>query len=197
MRVRRWVWVGIGAATVMASTSVPAGALTAKQTKQYRVNTTACARAVKSGKVVTAKTYRICTHATVYSPAPCPSGQKGQLVSVGTRTFAMHIGRKPDQLPKGYTVTRVDRGCTTVASTAPATTSPPTTVAPTTTTTRPPPPPPSTTAAAPTCSPLTNGGNCYEPGEYCRTSDHGASGVAGNGEPITCEDNNGWRWEPR
>jgi hypothetical protein len=22
------------------------------------------------------------------------------------------------------------------------------------------------------------------------------SGVAGNGEAITCEDNNGWRWEP-
>lgn len=46
------------------------------------------------------------------------------------------------------------------------------------------------------CYPLTNGGNCYEPGEFCRSSDHGASGVAGNGEAITCEDNNGWRWEP-
>ena len=44
--------------------------------------------------------------------------------------------------------------------------------------------------------PLTNGGNCYEPGEYCRNSDHGASGVAGDGERITCEDNDGWRWEP-
>jgi hypothetical protein len=56
-----------------------------------------------------------------------------------------------------------------------------------------------TSAAAPppaSCSPLTNGGNCYEPGEYCRTSDRGASGVAGDGEKITCEDNNGWRWEP-
>ena len=47
-----------------------------------------------------------------------------------------------------------------------------------------------------TCYPLTNRGNCYEPGEYCRNSDHGARGVAGNGETITCEDNNGWRWEP-
>jgi hypothetical protein len=46
------------------------------------------------------------------------------------------------------------------------------------------------------CYPLTNGGNCYEPGEYCRDSDHGTSGVAGDGEAITCEDNNGWRWEP-
>jgi len=64
------------------------------------------------------------------------------------------------------------------------------------------PAPPQTTApaAAPTtssgCYPLTNGGNCYEPGEYCRNSDHGASGVAGDGKRIICEDNNGWRWEP-
>jgi surface rod structure-forming protein G len=53
-----------------------------------------------------------------------------------------------------------------------------------------------TTPASPSCYPLTNGGNCYEPGEYCRTSDYGTSGVAGDGESITCEDNDGWRWEP-
>jgi hypothetical protein len=57
-----------------------------------------------------------------------------------------------------------------------------------------------TAAAAPSaptgCHPLTNSGNCYEPGEYCRDDDHGASGVAGDGEAITCEDNDGWRWEP-
>ena len=29
----------------------------------------------------------------------------------------------------------------------------------------------------------------------CRDDDHGASGVAGDGEAITCEDNDGWRWE--
>jgi hypothetical protein len=58
-----------------------------------------------------------------------------------------------------------------------------------------PPPPPASTAPA-TCYPLTNGGNCYEPGEYCRNSDHGMSGVAGDGEAIICEDNDGWRWEP-
>jgi hypothetical protein len=65
------------------------------------------------------------------------------------------------------------------------------------------PAPPSQTtapAAAPTtpsgCYPLTNGGKCYEPGEYCRKSDHGASGVAGDGERIICADNDGWRWEP-
>jgi hypothetical protein len=46
------------------------------------------------------------------------------------------------------------------------------------------------------CSPLSNEGTCYEPGEYCRNSDHGISGIAGDGEAITCEDNDGWRWEP-
>lgn len=46
------------------------------------------------------------------------------------------------------------------------------------------------------CYPLTHSGNCYEPGEYCRNSDHGMTGIAGDGKRITCEDNNGWRWEP-
>jgi hypothetical protein len=57
--------------------------------------------------------------------------------------------------------------------------------------------PVTTASSAPAgCYPLTNSGNCYEPGEYCRNADHGMSGVAGDGEPITCEDNDGWRWEP-
>ncbi len=63
---------------------------------------------------------------------------------------------------------------------------PPTTAAP--------PAPPPTTAAS--CHPLTNSGKCYEPGEFCRNSDHGVTGLAGDGETIKCEDNNGWRWEP-
>jgi hypothetical protein len=53
------------------------------------------------------------------------------------------------------------------------------------------PPPPK-----PSCYPLSNEGTCYEPGEYCRNDDHGAHGIAGDGKPIVCEDNNGWRWEP-
>jgi hypothetical protein len=64
----------------------------------------------------------------------------------------------------------------------------------------PPAPAPAPTTAAPPapsgCYPKTDSGGCYEPGEFCRTSDHGVSGVAGDGEAITCEDNNGWRWEP-
>jgi hypothetical protein len=72
---------------------------------------------------------------------------------------------------------------------------------------RPPPPAPapapapstvSSPSAAPPagCSPKTDSGNCYEPGEFCRSTDHGMHGIAGNGEPIVCADNNGWRWEP-
>ncbi len=51
-------------------------------------------------------------------------------------------------------------------------------------------------AATSSCHPLTNNGKCYEPGEFCRNSDHGATGVAGDGKTIVCEFNNGWRWEP-
>jgi hypothetical protein len=61
----------------------------------------------------------------------------------------------------------------------------------------PPPPPPTTQAEAPAgCTPKTDAGNCYQPGEFCRDSDHGVTGVAGDGKSIECEDNDGWRWEP-
>jgi hypothetical protein len=52
-----------------------------------------------------------------------------------------------------------------------------------------------TTQAQENCHPLTDGGKCYEPGEYCRKDDRGKSGVDGKGDPIVCEDNDGWRWE--
>jgi hypothetical protein len=55
---------------------------------------------------------------------------------------------------------------------------------------------PPTTAAPAACTPKTDAGNCYEPGEFCRDSDHGDTGVAGDGKSIKCEDNDGWRWEP-
>ncbi|MBV9451097.1 MAG: hypothetical protein JO345_34940 [Streptosporangiaceae bacterium] len=57
-------------------------------------------------------------------------------------------------------------------------------------------PPPSSPAAQGGCYPRSNEGTCYEPGEFCRKADHGASGIAGDGKAITCEDNDGWRWEP-
>jgi hypothetical protein len=60
---------------------------------------------------------------------------------------------------------------------------------------------PLTAAATPasspsSCYPQSKKGNCYEPGQMCRKSDRGASGVTADGEKITCEDNDGWRWEP-
>ncbi len=51
-------------------------------------------------------------------------------------------------------------------------------------------------AATLRCHPLTNGGHCYEPGEYCRHTDAGKRGVAGDRERIVCRNNNGLRWEP-
>jgi hypothetical protein len=65
--------------------------------------------------------------------------------------------------------------------------------------TSPAPPPaaqPSEASAPPGCYPISDEGTCYEPGEYCRDDDHGMTGVAGDGETIICEDNDGWRWEP-
>ena len=46
------------------------------------------------------------------------------------------------------------------------------------------------------CFPKTSSGNCYEPGGFCPHADAGMSGIAGDGEAIICEDNNGLRWEP-
>jgi hypothetical protein len=60
----------------------------------------------------------------------------------------------------------------------------------------PPSPAPPASATPAGCYPLSDEGTCYEPGEYCRDDDHGVSGIAGDGEAITCEDNDGWRWEP-
>jgi hypothetical protein len=120
------------------------------------------------------------------------------------RQFAEYAGLALQQMGAAGTTRVAPVTTTTTTTTPPPTTTPPS--PPTTTTTRPPPPPVTTTPppppttvpapAAPSCTPLTGGGNCYEPGEYCRDDDHGVTGVAGDGETITCEDNNGWRWEP-
>ena len=58
-------------------------------------------------------------------------------------------------------------------------------------------PSPTTPPAKTACHPLSRAGHCYEPGEDCSDADHGLTGVAGDGEAIVCEDDNGWRWEPR
>ncbi len=62
---------------------------------------------------------------------------------------------------------------------------------------KPPTPPPPAPPPAPTgCYPRASSGNCYEPGEFCPEADAGMSGIAGDGETIICENNNGLRWEP-
>lgn len=45
-----------------------------------------------------------------------------------------------------------------------------------------------------TCSIVSNSGNCYEAGQYCRNRDHGASTTDAGGTGITCAYRNGWRW---
>lgn len=46
------------------------------------------------------------------------------------------------------------------------------------------------------CYPLSGEGTCYEPGEYCRASDQGVAGIAGDGQTIVCMDDHGLRWMP-
>lgn len=134
------------------------------------------------------------------------SSGTGRASAHGTWTRHLRVG---DSAP-GVRVTiavRVSRSgrenkCQTWVSPRPA--AAPATPAQSATTVAPPPapaPPPATTAPPPPpapagCYPKTDGGNCYEPGEFCRDDDHGATGVAGDGEKIVCADNDGWRWEP-
>jgi hypothetical protein len=123
------------------------------------------------------------------APASAASTQAPATHAPATQAPATHA--PATHAPKPATVTQAPA----TPAPAPAAPSP----SPTITQSAAPPPAPATSAAAPppaSCSPLTNGGNCYEPGEYCRNSDHGMYGVAGDGEKIACEDNNGWRWEP-
>ncbi|MEV7213612.1 hypothetical protein AB0O31_11035 [Kitasatospora cineracea] len=85
--------------------------------------------------------------------------------------------------------------------TAAATTQPPKTAAtkPATTptaarTTSKPPAEPAHTQQAAGCHPLSNAGNCYKAGQFCRAGDHGVSGTDATGRTIVCVDKNGWRW---
>jgi hypothetical protein len=62
-------------------------------------------------------------------------------------------------------------------------------------------PAPAPSSAAPPapagCHPTTSSGNCYEPGEFCPEADAGMTGIAGDGEPITCVLESGrYHWHP-
>ncbi|MFE7759813.1 hypothetical protein [Streptomyces sp. NPDC057438] len=46
-----------------------------------------------------------------------------------------------------------------------------------------------------TCSIVSNSGNCYSAGQFCRNSDHGAVTTTEDGTEITCAyRSNAWRW---
>lgn len=126
--------------------------------------------------------------ATTPAPAPVPV-----TVALVVPTVLTPVATVP--VTEGSTVSPVTSPpATSSPATHPAVTAPPATHPAATT---PPATEPVTTSPpASGCHPLTNGGKCYEPGEFCRNTDHGVSGVAGDGEHITCRDNNGWRWEP-
>ena len=180
---------------------------------------TGCATAALGNSAVTKNEIKLC-HTWLRSAKPKCRSRNSAIVYVSTtEQYVLRVGHKPTLITGNGKLSRLAKFCSIPGSVFLIAKTPPTTVAPTTTTTAttttttaPPPPPPTTTTSPPppttvpppttspppaaSCSPLTNGGNCYEPGEYCRASDHGASGTAGDGEPITCEDNNGWRWEP-
>jgi hypothetical protein len=186
-------------------------AASASNPAQKHAHTVQCTSVATGHKKVTKAGVTACTSSTLKVTHPCPKGATIFVVSKGT-TYALRSGAKPVRLPKHATLVALNKACglsvtpTPVAQALPApttTTLPPTTTTtappPPPTTTVPPPPPPTTAAPAPApvgCHPLTDGGNCYSPGEYCRDSDHGVTGVAGNGETITCADDDGWRWEP-
>ena len=61
-------------------------------------------------------------------------------------------------------------------------------------------PAPSSAAPPPApagCHPTTSSGNCYEPGEFCPEADAGMTGLAGDGERITCVLESGrYHWHP-
>ena len=124
----------------------------------------------------------VCVSALASSPRTQPGARAASVTSTDAATPTATA-----------TPTRTPTAAPTAIPTAPPapTATPPVAAAPPAT--APPAPPPATPAG---CYPLTNSGTCYEPGEFCRTTDHGRTGRAGNGEAIVCEYNNGWRWEP-
>lgn len=130
------------------------------------------------------------------------SGQKaaGRASARGRRTLWFKVGDATpgDRVVVEVRVSRRARKGACQASfqlrSAAALTTPTQPAAPSSPASSPAPAPPPTTASS--CYPLSNEGTCYEPGEYCRDDDHGVTGVAGDGEKIICEYNDGWRWEP-
>ena len=141
-----------------------------------------------------------CLTAVHFMTATAPR-RAGHCTQVGYVTD--NPGYDPNATPASalpHIAAQVGPACAAVAAPpAPAPTPTPTPSAQPTPAAPAPPPAPATPAAPTTpagCSPVSDEGTCYEPGEYCRDDDHGVTGVAGDGQAIICEDNDGWRWEP-
>jgi hypothetical protein len=116
----------------------------------------------------------------------------GRASAHGTRTVRFRVGDATPGIRIVITVhvTRIGRTGTCRASLRPRPA--PAIAAPA----QPAPQPSSAPAQPASCHPLSDEGTCYEPGEFCRESDEGVTGVAGDGQTITCENNDGLRWEP-
>jgi hypothetical protein len=195
-----------GAVTLLAlsglALSTPSAASTFSVHNQIHAQTVRCTLAAIGHKEVTKDQITACNSSSLRVTHPCPKGSSSVFVVIHGRTYVLRVGHSPDRLAHQYGMGTITQACgiPAAAPATPATTATTALPPPTTTATVPPPPPTTTqpppTTAATSCYPLSDGGNCYEPGEYCRNSDHGASGRAGDGEAIMCENNNGWRWEP-
>jgi len=213
-RAKRVLMGGILSVALFAGTGMLAAApASAQSTKAAQVSR--CTKATTGRSNLTKANVADCRSAVLVQ-LRCDSGPSIGIVKVKGVAYALRQGSRPVRIGNNYRVVQLAKMCTapvstisTTTTTVPPTTTtvtvPPTTTSapPRTTTTTSPPPtvppptsPPPTAAPASTCSPTTSSGNCYSAGEFCSNADHGVSGVAGNGEAITCEDNNGWRWEP-
>lgn len=134
-----------------------------------------------------------CLTAVRFMTATAPRSA-GHCTQVGYVTD--NPGYDPNATPAPFlphTAAQAGPACAAAAAAAAPTTPAPAAPTETSPTAVAPPPAPTTPAG---CYPLSDEGTCYQPGEYCRDDDHGASGVAGDGEAISCEYNDGWRWEP-
>jgi hypothetical protein len=175
--------------------AAPASGTTAATKAQLRVQVARCERVLKGHSKVTKSNLSACKAAHLQVKDRCKNAGGATVVKVNKVSYALRVGHKPVEVTSLCLVPAIVT--TTTTTTIPPTTTTTTAPPPTTTTTAyVPPPPPPTTAAPAGCHPLSDAGHCYTAGEACRDSDHGVTGVAGNGETITCENNNGYRWEP-
>ena len=135
---------------------------------------------------------------TVKAPATTasPMVKKAPVATHAVTTPSFTPSRRATPAPRSLRQPRTTAAVQKSAPSTPAQTTAAASPSPTASKTPATSPSPTASKTPANCSPLTNEGKCYEPGEFCRKSDHGMSGVAGDGKAIKCEDDDGWRWEP-